>query len=145
LAQNKPEYTGAYLKVLGQLEQTEPNDPSVQAALGRRDLKKGDFQSAASHLRRALENDTTTATTYLDLADALAHLGQTEQAIPLLEKAVGLNPFDPYSRKRLIVQLIQAKQYAKAETALEQYSGIFPQDDLMRQALARAKANSPQP
>jgi TolA-binding protein len=43
------------------------------------------------------------------------------------------------------VQLIQAKQYAKAETALEQYSGIFPQDDLMRQALARAKANGPQP
>ena len=45
----------------------------------------------------------------------------------------------------LIVHLIQAKQYAKAETALEQYSSIFPQDDHMRQVLARAKAISPQP
>jgi Flp pilus assembly protein TadD len=145
LAQKKPEYTEAYLKVLSRLEQTEPNEPSVQAALGRRDLKKGDFSSAAAHLQRALKNDTTTATTYSDLADALAHLGQTEQVIPLLEKAIDLNPFDPYSRKRLIVQLIQTRQYAQAETALEQYTNIFPQDDNMRQALARAKGNSPQP
>jgi Flp pilus assembly protein TadD len=117
----------------------------VQAALGRRDLKKGDFQSAAAHLRRALENDATTATTYSDLADALAHMGETEQAIPLLEKAIGLNPFDPYSRKTLIVRLIATKQYPRATTALEQYVEYFPQDGIMRQALARAKANSPQP
>jgi Tfp pilus assembly protein PilF len=145
LAQNKPEYTEAYLKVLGRLEQTEPNEPVVQAALGRRDLKKGDFQAAAAHLRRAMENDATTATTYSDLADALTHMGEAEQAIPLLEKAIGLNPFDPYSRKMLIVRLIETKQYPRAETALEQYVEYFPQDGVMRQALARAKANSPQP
>jgi tetratricopeptide (TPR) repeat protein len=145
LAQNKPEYTEAYLKVLGRLEQTEPNEPLVQAALGRRDLKKGDFQAAAAHLRRALENDATTATTYSDLADALAHMGEAEQVIPLLEKAIGLNPFDPYSRKTLIVRLIETKQYPRAERALEQYVEYFPQDGVMRQALARAKANSPQP
>jgi Flp pilus assembly protein TadD len=127
------------------LEQTEPNEPLVQATLGRRDLKKGDFQAAAAHLRRALENDTTTATTYSDLADALAHMGETEQAIPLLEKAIALNPFDPYSRKTLIVRLIEMKQYPRAETALEQYVEYFPQDGSMRQALARAKANNAQP
>ena len=109
LAQNKPEYTEAYLKVLVRLEQSQPNEPLVQAALGRRDLKKGDFQAAAAHLRRALENDATTATTYADLADALAHLGDTEQPIPLLEKAIDLDPFNPQSRKMLIVQLIQTK------------------------------------
>jgi Tfp pilus assembly protein PilF len=145
LAQNKAEYTEAYLKVLGRLEQTEPNEPLVQAALGRRDLKKGDFQAAAAHLRRALENDATTATTYSDLADALAHMGETEQAIPLLDKAIGLNPFDPNSRKILIVRLIETKQYPRAQTELEQYVEYFPQDDRMRQALARAKATSPQP
>jgi TolA-binding protein len=45
----------------------------------------------------------------------------------------------------LIVRLIETKQYSGAETALEQYVEYFPQDDRMRQALARAKANSPQP
>ena len=69
-----------------------PTTRSVQAALGRRDLKNGDYQAAAAHLRRAVENDATTATTYSDLADALAHLGDTEQAIPLLEKAIDLEP-----------------------------------------------------
>ena len=64
---------------------------------------------------------------------------------PQLEKAIELYPFNPLSRKMLIVDLIQAKQYEKAEAALEQYSGIFPQDDVMRKALARARASSPQP
>jgi hypothetical protein len=145
LAQKHPEYVAAYGGVLDRLEQTQPNDPLVQASLGRRDLKNGDYQAAAAHLRRAVENDATTATTYSDLAEALAHLGDTEQAIPLLEKAIDLDPFNPVSRKMLIVQLIQAKQYTKAETALEQYSSIFPQDDLMRKALDRARASSPQP
>jgi hypothetical protein len=145
LAPKHPEYIAAYLKVLDRLQQTQPNDPLVQASLGRRDLKNGDYQAAAAHLRSAVENDATTATTYADLADALAHLGETEEAIPLLEKAIELDPFNPLSRKMLIVDLIQAKQYAQAETALEQYSGIFPQDDVMRKALARARASSPQP
>jgi len=75
----------------------------------------------------------------------LAHMGETEQAIPLLDKAIGLNPFDPSSRKMLIVRLIETKQYPRAQTELEQFVEYFPQDDRMRQALARAKATSPQP
>ena len=54
LAENKPEYIAPYLKVLGQLEQAQPGDPLVQAALGRRDLKNRDFEAAARHLRSAL-------------------------------------------------------------------------------------------
>ena len=143
LAENKSQFTEAYFKVLTQLEQTEPDEPLVQAALGRRDLKKGDYQAASEHLRRSLEHDANTATTYSDLAEALAHLGDTEQPIPLLEKSIALDPFNPQNRKRLIVQLIQAKQYAKAQAALEDYTSVFPQDDVMRQTLARARAISP--
>ena len=142
LAANKPEYVAPYLKVLGQLEKTQPDDPLVQSALGRKDLKSGDYQSAASHLRRALENHPPVATTYADLADALTHLGQKEEALPLIEKAIELNPFDPTTRKTLVVQLIQAKQYAKAHEALQHYLEIFPQDDFMRQMLARAEGKS---
>jgi hypothetical protein len=45
----------------------------------------------------------------------------------------------------LVVQLIAGKQYAKAHEALEQYLEVFPQDDFMRQMLARAEGKSPQP
>jgi hypothetical protein len=145
LAENRTEYVAPYLKVLGQLEKTQPDDSLVQAALGRRDLKNGDFQGAASHLRRALENRPPVATTYADLADALTHLGQTEEALPLIEKAIDLNPFNPVTRKMLVVHLIQAKQFARAHEALGRYLEIFPQDDFMRQMLARAEGKVAQP
>lgn len=145
LAENRPEYVTAYLRVLSELEKSQSNDPFVQAALGRRDLKKGDFESAVGHLRRALESTPPVATTYADLADALTHLGQTEEALPLIEKAIELNPFNPVTRKMLVVHLIQTKQYAKAHEALTHYLEIFPQDDFMRQMLARAEGKSSQP
>jgi hypothetical protein len=142
LAENKPEYVGSYLKVLAQLEREQPNDPLVQAALGRKDLKSGDYQSAVVHLRRALAIRSNVETTYADLADALTHLGETEEALPLLERAIELNAFNPTTRKMLVVILIQTKQYAKAREALEQYMDRFPQDDFMRQMLERAEGKS---
>jgi hypothetical protein len=145
LAENKPEYIAPYLKVLGQLAQTQPDAPLVQAALGRKDLKDGNFQSAADHLRRALQSSQPAATTYADLADALAHLGQTEEALPLIEKSIALDPFNPVTQKMLVVHLIETKQYAKAHEALEHYLEVFPQDDFMRQMLARAEGKSSQP
>ena len=145
LAESKPEYVVPYLKTLGELEKSQPDDPLVQAALGRRDLKNGDFQSAAGHLRRALANGQPAATTYADLADALAHLGQNDEAITLLNKSIELDPFNPVARKMLVVRLIDAKQYAKAHEALKQYLAVFPQDDFMRRMLARAEGNSPEP
>jgi hypothetical protein len=145
LAENKPEYVAPYLKVLGQLEKAQSDDPLVRAALGRRDLKNGDFQSAAGHLRRALESHPPVATTYADLADALSHLGQTEEALPLLDKAIELDPFNPVARKMMVVRLIETKQFSKAHDALEQYLEVFPQDDFMRKMLARAQGKNTQP
>ena len=145
LAENKPEYASAYLKVLSELEQTQPNDPLVQAALGRRDLKNGNFVSAAAHLRRSLASRPTVATTYADLADALSHLGQTAEALPLIQRAIQLDPFNPVTRKMLVVNLISTKQYPEAKDALEAYLKIFPQDDFMRKMLDRAQGRNPDP
>jgi hypothetical protein len=145
LAENKPEYVASYLKVLDQLEQAQPGDPLVLAALGRRDLKNGDYEAAARHLRRALQSGPPVATTYADLADALARLGQMDEVLPLIEKAIELDPFNPVTRKMLVVRLVDTKQFARAHQALEQYLEIFPQDDFMRQMLARAEGNKPKP
>ena len=144
LASDRPEYVAPYLGVLSQLEQKQPDDPLVQAALGRKYLKSGDFQSAVGHLRRALQMGTPAATTYADLADALAHLGQTEEAISLIDQSIALDPYNPVTRKMLVIRLIEAKQYPKAHEALEHYLEIFPQDDFMRKMLARAEGKSPQ-
>jgi len=143
LAENNPRYVETYLSVLVRLEKTQPDDPLVQAALGRRDLKSGNYEAATGHLRRALASGEPSATTYTDLADCLAHLGQTDEALTLLEKSVELDPFNPVTRKMQVVQLINAKQYTKAHEALKDYLEIFPQDDFMRQMLARAEGKNP--
>ncbi|MEO6816209.1 MAG: hypothetical protein ABI177_05860 [Edaphobacter sp.] len=139
LAQNKPQYVAPYLKVLDQLEQAQPASALVQAALGRRDLKNGNFLNAAAHLRRSIEIGPAVATTYADLADALTHVGKTVEARPLIEKAIQLDTFNPLTRKMLVVNLIVAKQYPEAQKALEDYLGVFPQDAFMRQMLNRAE------
>lgn len=143
LAANHPEYVAPYLKVLDQLEQTAPENALVQAALGRRELKQGRFQAAAEHLQHAIRLGPPQASTYADLADALAGLHQTADSIILLQKAIVMDPFNATLQKTLIVRLIQQKQYGDAKTALEQYLESFPQDSFMRQMLLRAEGKLP--
>lgn len=145
LSESKPAYVSPYLQVLSQLEHTQPNDPAVQAALGRKDLKSGNLQSAVTHLKNALQSNPKVATTNADLADALAKQGQVEDAIPFVEKAIELDPFNPLPQKMLIVDLVTVKQYPRAHTALQHYLEIFPQDDFMRQMLARAEGKPTTP
>ncbi|HYK37818.1 hypothetical protein [Alloacidobacterium sp.] len=142
LAANHPEYVAHYLKVLDQLEQSQPENALVQASLGRRELRTGNYQVAADHLRHALQLQPQ-ATTYADLSEALVKLNQTEESLPPLEKAIEMDPFDPVIQKTLIVRLIQLKDYARAQTALEHYLEIFPQDSFMREMLARAEGRTP--
>jgi hypothetical protein len=142
LAANRSEYVAPYLKVLDQLERTQPENALVQAALGRRELRKGNYQAAADHLQHALQLGSPEASTYADLSEALAKLDQPERSLPLLEKAIVMDPYDPVMQKTLVVRLIQLKQYSRAQTALEHYLEVFPQDSFMRQMLARAQGKS---
>jgi predicted Zn-dependent protease len=82
------------------------------------------------------------ASTYVDLSEVMAKLGQTEQSLPLLEKAIQMDPSDPVIQKTMIVRLIQMKQYARAQSALEHYLEVFPQDSFMREMLARAQGRT---
>ena len=138
-----PEYRDRYFSLLGELEQTQPQNALVQAALGRRDLRSGNLDSAAAHLGAALRLDPSVPPTYADLADALDKLGRQPEAVPLLEKAVKLDAFNPVLQKALVLRLIELRQYGPAEAVLEHYVETFPQDSFMRQMLQRAKAGSP--
>ena len=145
LAANKPEYVASYLKVLDQLEQTDPGNALLQAALGRRDLKSGRLQQAVDHLRQAVQIGPPQATYYADLAEATARLGDSEQAISLLRKSIVLDPFNPETQKSLIVGLIHLKQYPDALSAMEHYLEVFPQDTYIRTMLTLAKGGPTKP
>jgi hypothetical protein len=140
LAAEKPQYVAPYLEVLAQLEKSTPDDALVQAAVGRRELKGGNFTVAAEHLQRALSLASPQATTCADLADALTHLDRKNEAVTWLDKSIQLDPFNPFTQRTLVVRLIELKQYARARAALEHYVEVFPQDTFMRQMLAKARA-----
>jgi tetratricopeptide (TPR) repeat protein len=144
LAATRSQYVARYLDLLSQLEKTQPDNALVEAAVGRRDLKGGNFSSAAKHLQHSLELAPPSATTCSDLADALAHLGRREEAVSWLEKSIDLDPFNPFAQRTLIVQFIDLKKYTQARAALEHYVQVFPQDAFMRQMLDKARAQPAQ-
>jgi len=138
LSSDKPLYVSRYLEVLKSLETAMPNNSLVESAAGRRDLKAGNYESAATHLLHAVEVSQPQATTCADLADALAHLGRSDEALSWLDKSIALDPFNPFTQRALIVELIRLKRYARARAALERYVQVFPQDEYIRQMLAKA-------
>lgn len=140
LSANKPQYVAPYLEVLARLEKSDPDNALVQAAVGRRELKSGNFASAAEHLQRALDLAPPQATTCADLADALTHLDRKNEAVTWLDESIQLDRFNPFTQRTLVVRLIDLKQYARARAALEHYVQVFPQDTFMRQMLAKARA-----
>jgi hypothetical protein len=144
LATTKLEYVGPYLKILAELEQTEPDNALVQAALGRKDLRSGKLQTAADHLQRSVQLGSQQATVYSDLAEATTKLGRPDEGIALLQKATTLDPFNPMLQRTLVARFIALKQYSNAVVALEHYMQAFPQDSYMRKMLDLAKGAPPQ-
>jgi hypothetical protein len=140
LMDKAPEYRARYLALLAELERTQPENALVQASLGRRALLDGKDSEAATHLRHALEIGPPQATTYADLAEAQVKLGEQNEAIASLVKAVGLDPFNAVFQKKLVLRYIETKQYAQAEATLDRYVQTFPQDSFMRQMRSRAKS-----
>lgn len=134
----KPEYANRYAAVLDELEKSEPGSALVQSALARRDLKRGAFESAISHMQKAIEIGPAQAVMYGDEAEANQKLGRLEEALNLQKKAVELDPFNPVLQKNEIVLLISLKQYNEARGALEHYLEVFPQDSFMRKMLEMA-------
>jgi hypothetical protein len=140
LVEKHPEYLAPYSAVLQELERSDANNPLVQAALGNRELQAGHYSEAVAHLQRAMDGGATTTVLYTDFAEALLKLGRSNEAVTSLQKATELDPFNAALRKRLIVQLIQTKDYAQARKQMEDYVERFPADSFMREMERRAEA-----
>ena len=140
LVEKHPEYLTRYYAILDQLERSDPDDPLVQGALGNRDLHAGKYQEAVEHLQRAIKEGPAKSVLYTNLADALTKLDRASEAVGVLKQAADRDPFNAELRKRLIVQLIQVKDYVNARAQMEDFVQRFPSDSFMRQLLARVQS-----
>jgi len=139
IGERLPEYASLYLKTLGALQQANPDSGPVQLALGYQALRDGQLPKALEHLRRAIELDPQVALSYAYLSEALKQNNEIDAAITAIEKAVRLEPYNPELQKALIDRLLAARQPKKAETALQHYLEVFPQDGSMRELLQRVR------
>lgn len=144
LAAYKPEYVASYFKLMDQLQQTDPNNVIVLAALGSKDLKDGKLPEAVDHLERSLALDPKQAAVRGLLSDALEKLGRGDEALAEQQKAVAQDPYNPSLQRSLILLLIHRKQCADAQAAMSHYLKIFPQDDVMQKMLAASKGEGQQ-
>ncbi len=140
LMEKDPAYQPRYLTVLDQLSQA-PDQPLVEAALGRKMLRGTPEQNAAAivHLTRAIEMGFTAAAVYQDLAEVLAKAGRTEDAIGALDRGIELSPYAPALYQALALDYINLKRYPEAKRTLERYVELFPEDDFVRGLLLKVR------
>jgi len=139
LKDQTPAYAASYLKLLNELEKTDPNTAQVQANLGHQALTSGKLDEAEEHLRESLRIDPAQPTVYVDLSNVADQRGHAAEAVSLAQKAVTLDPFSQPLQKTLVSRLITAKQYPEAVVAMEKYVEDFPEDEFMRKMLTIAK------
>ena len=135
LSAQDPAYGARFLNLLDELRTTEPQNPFVQSALGRKALAEDKPEEAIAHLKSA--SGLTDATVDLEMGEALVKLGRYEEAIKYLKKAVDLDPYDAVMQKTLILQYINTRAYREARERMERYIDTFPEDSFMRGLLAK--------
>ena len=140
-----PAYRPRYFSVLEQLSEAQPEDPMVEAALGRQAMQGDATLNAAAirHLERAVKLGFTGPATYQDLAEALARANREADAVTTLQHGIELAPYAPALYKSLALRYVNLKQYTDAKKALERYVELFPEDDFMRGLLVKVQNNNP--
>jgi hypothetical protein len=135
LANKDPEYRRLYAELLDRSKGTKTKDPFIEAALGHRALSEGRADESIDHLKQALALDNPIV--YLELGQALAKLEKSQESIDYLKKGVEIDPYNAVIQKTLILQYINLKSYSEATAAIKQYVEMFPEDQFMRNILAR--------
>jgi hypothetical protein len=135
LASRSPGYQARYVALLDQMSHAGSNDPYVQAALAHSALEQGKNEEVLAHLTTGVR--LSEAAVYEDMGKALSNLGRGDEAVDAFLQGMEIDPYRPELRKNLILEYIKLKRYTEARRAMEEYVGLFPEDDFMRQLLAR--------
>lgn len=111
----------------------------VELGLGTLAARRGLAPQAISHLEAALTLNPQGDNAYTILGGVLINLEKRfDDAIPLLQKAIELNPVDDFARDALGVALFQKGRYPDAADQFKEALRINPRSALARQHLDEA-------
>jgi len=92
------------------------------------------------YLDRAIQIGSLAPLDYEKLADLLRQAGRPAEAIAILKKGIGVNPYSQRLYKALALVYISQKLYKDAMDAMQKELEIFLEDSFMRMLLAKARA-----
>jgi tetratricopeptide (TPR) repeat protein len=111
--------------------------------LGRRAYDAGQFQAAADAFRKAATAAPADATPHVNLALALAQLGDEKGAVEQFETAFRLDPADEATLLNLSILLSNRERYRDAVERLDESHRRFPDRAPTATTLARLLASAP--
>lgn len=91
-------------------------------------LMQGDYQAAVTAYERALSYDSSSATIYLGLGEALLRQGQLERSRTVGEKARRLQPDDPLVYEFLARSAEARESFGEAVKHLDKWAELAPAD-----------------
>ena len=132
-----------WFRKLDELSKSAPDDPAVLSSLGAVALaEKKDNAKAADYFSRALKQGSEEPITFLNLATALGNMGRAEEAQVVLERGVAAYPYSGPLVARLALQYAADGQRWRAQSLIQEYRKIFPENPEVRQALQQIDALS---
>jgi adenylate cyclase len=106
----------------------DPNEPWAHYGLGSAYIWRKQYDLGIQSFQRAHELNPNEATILADYAWALGMAGRPDEALPLIEKAIRLNPYHPPFYKGDVLWRVHfvARRYEEALDALVQVTSPYP-------------------
>jgi Tfp pilus assembly protein PilF len=103
-------------------------------------IRSGDFQSAAEHLRKAIQIDPDFVQAHDNLGLSYVQLSQYENAVSEFQQAIALDTNVQESHRNLGLGLFLLRRYPEAELATRQALQLNPRGNYARYTLGRILA-----
>ncbi|MBV9183326.1 MAG: tetratricopeptide repeat protein [Acidobacteria bacterium] len=114
--------------LLNRILKIHPADPTAHAMMGVLAYKRHDCRSAVSHFRASKELISSQAAALAEYGSCLVDLELPEDAIPVFQQLLALEPADTHARYNLAVVEFNAHQAKSALSTLEPLLDATPSD-----------------
>ncbi len=106
-------------------------------------ILQGEYRQAVTAYELAIRYDSTSATIYLGLAEALMKLGRHQRAYHAVQQALKLQPDDPHVHELFSRNAVAREDYETAIYHLDEWARLDPSeiDPLFRKASIQIKIN----